>query len=248
MDYEARIVPYYRPIAGQLVRLARPRPGMTVIDVGAGTGLIARVLAPRLRPGGLLVLLDPAKQMLELARAHMPPGSTRYVLVTADAQDMHLGAEQFHLAVAQFSFLEDLPAAMSEVFRVLKPGGRLAMAMWGPNRLHDEYMLLKAAREEIGATAQPESSSVRTVAARLRRAGFVSVRSLQKYFPGVYANVETYIHYRDGFPWRSFVARKLWRAYMPAIARQAELRRDRRGRVVIRRSVTFLTARRPLKD
>jgi SAM-dependent methyltransferase len=245
LDYEARIVPYYAPIAEHLVKLARPRPGMSVVDVGAGTGLVARVVEAQLRPSGVVVLVDKSAPMLEVARIHMPRDSPPYVFVTADAQDMKLAGEQFDLAVAQFSGIEELPVAIREVFRVLKSGGRLAMAIWGPNHLHGEYSLLKSVREEIGAPAQPRTSSPSTVAARLRGAGFVSVSAHQKAFPGTYTDVEAYVHYRGGFPWKSFFARRFWRDYLPAIARQAELRRDRKGRVVIRRSVTFLTARKP---
>jgi SAM-dependent methyltransferase len=245
LDYEARIVPYYTSIAEHLVKLAKPRPGMSVVDVGAGTGLVARLVETHLRPRGQLVLVDKSAPMLEVARMHMPRDSTPYLLVTADAQDLALAGEQFDLAVAQFSFIEELPAAIGEVFRVLKPGGRLAMAIWGPNRLHGEYSLLKSSREAIGAPAQPIASSPATVAARLRRAGFASVTSSQKFFPGTYSGVEAYVRYRDGFPWRSFLERRFWHGYLPAIAREAELRRDRYGRVVIRRSVTFLTARKP---
>jgi ubiquinone/menaquinone biosynthesis C-methylase UbiE len=249
LDYESRIVPYYTPVAEQLVKLAEPLPGMFMLDVGAGTGLVARKLEPRLRPGGLLVLVDQSARMLAVARQHMPQdrGSTPFVLLTTDAQTMHLAGRQFDLAVAQFSAIEELPRAILEVFRVLKPGAGLAMAVWGPDRLHDEYKLLKSVRHEIGAPAMPKHATVATIVTRLRRAGFVSIRSRQKYFPGVYADAHAYVHYRDGFPWRDFLARTLWADYLPAVARQAELRIDRRGRVVIGRSVTFLNARKQIR-
>jgi SAM-dependent methyltransferase len=245
LQYEARIVPYYAPMAEHLVKLARPRPRMSVVDVGAGTGLVARLVEPHVRPGGVVVLVDKSAPMLEVAAKHMPNESTPFVFVTADAQDMKLAGKQFDIAVAQFSSIEEMPHAIGEVFRVLKPGGRLAMAIWGPDRLHGEYQLLKAVREEIGAPAQPTASTPPQVAAHLRRAGFTSVTSRQRFFSGIYAGVEAYVHYRDGFPWRSFLDRAFWRTYLPAISRHAELRRDRRGRVVIQRSVTYLTARRP---
>jgi SAM-dependent methyltransferase len=187
--------------------------------------------------------------MLNVARQRMPTdrGSTPFVLVTAGAQDMQLSGRQFDLALAQFSFLEESPPAIREVFRLLKPGAVLVMAVWGPDRLHDENSLLQSAREEIDAPAMPRHTLIGTIAARLRRAGFVSVASRQKFFPGVYPDAGAYVHYRDGFPWRDFIAPRLWSDFRSALARQAELRTDRRGRVVIGRSVTYMTARKPIR-
>lgn len=247
LAYEERIVPFYKDIAKALVSLAHIRKGARILDVGAGTGIVARVAEPSLRPNGMVVLLDKAAPMLAVARDRMPrmAGAAAWVCLVEESESMSLDSDQFDSVLGQFSYVEESPRAMQEVFRVLGPGGELALAVWGPDRIHDEYHLLAAARRLIGAPPVPPHPSTATVLSRLRAAGFVAARVRQRFFPGVYPDMETYLAYRDAFPWRTRLHRSFWRRYLPAVRSAAESYKDRRGRVNIRRSVNFITARCP---
>jgi len=66
-DYESKVVPKFRPIAERLAALAGPGPGDHVLELGAGTGGLSRLVLPRIEPGGHLVLLDISTGMLEVA-------------------------------------------------------------------------------------------------------------------------------------------------------------------------------------
>ena len=247
LAYEERIVPYYADIAKALVSLVHIRKGARMLDVGAGTGIVARVAEPLLRPDGLVVLLDRAAPMLAIARDRMPriAGAAAWVCVVEETESMSLGSDQFDSVLGQFSYVEESPKAMREIFRVLCPGGELALAVWGPDRLHDEYHLLAAARRLIGAPPMPRHPSTAVVLGRLRAAGFLASKARQRFFPGVYADMDSYLAYRDAFPWRTMLDGSFRRGYLQAVRSAAEAYTDRRGRVNVRRSLTFITARRP---
>lgn len=246
LAYEERIVPYYREIAKALVSLAHPGKGARILDVGAGTGIVARMAEPSLRPNGMVVLLDKAAPMLAIARERMPRagGAAAWVCLVEESESMSLDSDQFDSVLGQFSYVEESPKAMKEVFRVLRPGGRLALAVWGPDRIHDEYHLLTAARRVLGAPPVPRHPPTPALVGRLRAAGFVATEVRQRLFQGVYADLDSYVAYRNAFPWRTVLDRSFWRGYLPAVRAAAEAYQERRGRVNIRRSVTFITARR----
>jgi ubiquinone/menaquinone biosynthesis C-methylase UbiE len=100
--------------------------GATVLEIGCGRGAGAEVLRRRLHPAALHVLdLDPA--MVAMARRRLTRKSAGGVhLCVADAVRLPYGAAHFD-AVYGFGFLHHVPdwqAAVSEISRVLKPGGR----------------------------------------------------------------------------------------------------------------------------
>jgi SAM-dependent methyltransferase len=245
--YEERIVPYYTDIAKALVSLVHPAKGARVLDVGAGTGIVARIAEPSLRPNGMVILLDKAAPMLAIAREQMPRmgGAAAWVCLVEESESMSLDSNQLDAVLGQFSYVEESPKAMKEVFRVLSPGGKLALAVWGPDPVHDEHHLLARARRLLGAPPLPRHASTATVLSRLRAAGFVARKVQQRFFLGVYADLDNYLSYRDAFPWRTMLDRSFWRGYLPAVRAAASAYQDARGRVRIRRSVTFITARRP---
>ena len=96
------------------------RPGMAVLDVGTGTGAVARSAVELLAGTGRVVGVDPSAAML--ARAARPP---RLVLLRATAEVLPFRDDAFDFLSFGFSlrYLEDVPAALREARRVLRPGG-----------------------------------------------------------------------------------------------------------------------------
>ena len=103
-------------------------PGHRVLDVACGTGVLTRASASRAGSGGAVSGLDLDPAMLAVA-ARLSP-ALRWHRGSADA--LPFADKSFDAVVSQFGlmFVPDPVAALREMFRVLVPGGRLAVAVW----------------------------------------------------------------------------------------------------------------------
>lgn len=111
-----------------MVDAAHIQLGMRVLDVACGTGILARSLDERLGSGGSVVGLDINQGMLAVAKRKAP--SIEWHKSAAEA--LPFDNASFDAVVSQFGlmFFEDRRAAIQEMARVLRPGGRLAVAVW----------------------------------------------------------------------------------------------------------------------
>jgi SAM-dependent methyltransferase len=127
--YEEFFVPaLFGQWAGPIVDAAGVKPGDAILDVACGTGVVAREAANRLGETGRVVGLDCNDGMLAVARRIAPNVDWRL----GQAEALPFEDETFDAATCQFAlmFFEDRIAALKEMWRVLKPGGRLAIATW----------------------------------------------------------------------------------------------------------------------
>ncbi|MDT5022521.1 MAG: arsenite methyltransferase [Mycobacterium sp.] len=101
--------------------------GGVVLDVGAGPGSITATLGHAAGPDGLALGVDVSEPML--ARAVRAAAGPQVGFLRADAQRLPFRDQSFDVAVsiAVFQLIPDPAAALSEIARVLKPGGRLAV-------------------------------------------------------------------------------------------------------------------------
>jgi SAM-dependent methyltransferase len=111
-----------------LVEAAGLQPGMRVLDVACGTGVLAQEAARAVGPEGHVVGVDLNPGMLAVARQKAPEGDWRQ----GPAEDLPLEGEDFDAVVSQFGlmFFRDRRGAVREMWRVLRPGGRMAVAVW----------------------------------------------------------------------------------------------------------------------
>jgi demethylmenaquinone methyltransferase/2-methoxy-6-polyprenyl-1,4-benzoquinol methylase len=98
--------------------------GMTVLDVGTGTGLVAREAAALVGDAGLVTGVDPSPGMVEHARV---PGGVRLLAGSAEAIPAPDGAADFVSMGYALRHIGDLTPAFAEMFRVLRPGGRVCL-------------------------------------------------------------------------------------------------------------------------
>jgi trans-aconitate methyltransferase len=126
--YEAEFVPaLFRPFAATVLDAAAVRPGQRVLDVACGTGVLARVARTRVGPGGAVTGLDANPEMLDVARRL----ETSIEWIEGRAEALPLHDASLDAVVSQFGlmFFDDRVAALREMARVLRPGGRLAVAV-----------------------------------------------------------------------------------------------------------------------
>ncbi len=132
--YEATMAPaIFTPWAERLVEFAVLQPGERVLDVATGTGAVARVAAARTGPGGHVTGVDMSEPMLAIARNKPDdPGAALIEYFEAPADSLPVPDGAFDVALCQqgLQYFPDPRAALREMRRALKPGGRLALAVW----------------------------------------------------------------------------------------------------------------------
>ncbi|MFV8834971.1 class I SAM-dependent methyltransferase [Aquisalimonas sp.] len=111
----------------QTIAMARLRPGQQILDLAAGTGDLTRLMAPKVAPGGQVVVTDINDAMLAEGRSRMIDSGLvsgiDYALVNAEA--LPFPAASFDRITIAFGLrnVTDKPRALAEMRRVLRPGG-----------------------------------------------------------------------------------------------------------------------------
>lgn len=182
----------WRERAADRVRL---EPGQRALDLCCGTGDLALALAERVGSKGNVTGADFSRPMLELAtKKAAADGITQVEFEWADALDLPYEDDSFDAVTISFGArnLADLPKGLAEMYRVLKPGGRLAiLKITQPRRQplatffgiwFDRIVpvLGKVAGDSSAYTYLPESvrsfPDAETLGEKLDQAGFQHVR------------------------------------------------------------------------
>jgi ubiquinone/menaquinone biosynthesis C-methylase UbiE len=135
-----------RQVSEWLIGRLDPRPGQVILELAAGTGETGFLAAPGLAPGGRLISSDRSPAMVAAARRLAAElGVSNVEFRTLDSAAIDLEADSIDGAISRFGYIlrGDPPPALTEVRRVLRPGGRLAFAVWG-ERERNSWMTVPA--------------------------------------------------------------------------------------------------------
>lgn len=130
-------------------------PGERVLDVACGTGALTLAVAGRVRPDGAVVGLDANPQMLAVARRK----SAAIEWLEGRAEALPLPDASFDAVVSQFGFMffDDRAGALREMTRVLRPGGRLAVAVCDAVEKSPGYAAFAALLDRLFGTASGDA-------------------------------------------------------------------------------------------
>lgn len=125
------------PAQQRMLELAALRPGERVLDVACGTGLVTLPAARQVGPAGRITGVDLSERMVaEAATAAAGAGVPNAEFFRMDAEELDLPDASFDVALSALGILycPDPLKALREMHRVLVPGGRVAVAVWGDRR------------------------------------------------------------------------------------------------------------------
>jgi SAM-dependent methyltransferase len=199
--YEETLVgPLFTPWGRALVDDLKIAPGDVVVDVACGPGSVTRIAAEAAGADGRVIGCDISEGMLEVARMKPPLDEEcapiEYHQAPADALPVEDASADVVLCQQGLQFFPDKVAAVTEMHRVLRPGGRLGIAVWASI---DGTPVFKVLADAVEAVCGEEVASryrggpwgfpeIAPLGAVIREAGFLDVhlemRELALIFPG----------------------------------------------------------------
>ena len=133
-DYDQFWVPRLRSCSEHCLDLLDLHPGERILDVATGTGIAAFMAAGLVGAAGEVVASDISERMVEAVRADAGRrGVTNMRFERVDAEDIAFPDASFDAVICVLGLMypADPQQAINQIFRVLKPGGRAAVCVWG---------------------------------------------------------------------------------------------------------------------
>jgi SAM-dependent methyltransferase len=121
------------PVSNWMLDAIAPQPGQRVLELAAGLGETALLAAELVAPVGGVIVSDQAESMLAGARARaieLGLANVEFQVLNAEWIDLPLASVDAVLCKWGYMLMADPGAALGETRRVLRPGGRLALAVW----------------------------------------------------------------------------------------------------------------------
>ncbi len=136
-----------------------PRPGERVLELACGPGGAGLAAAPRVAPGGEVVVSDVAPEMTAIAAARAAAlGLANVRALDLDLEDIAQPEGSYDVVLCRegLMFATDSAQAAREILRVLRPGGRAAIAVWGPRERNPWLgLVFEAVSAQLGRPVPP---------------------------------------------------------------------------------------------
>lgn len=146
------------PVAERMLKVLELAPGQRVLELAAGTGEIGLAAAEHVGPDGGVTISDQSEGMLEGARERareLGVENVEFRVLQAESIDLDAASVDAVLCRWAYMLMVDPLAALRETRRVLRPGGRLALAVWGAPQENPWTMLPMQVLLERGLVEPP---------------------------------------------------------------------------------------------
>lgn len=131
--WELKLYEHMQPAADGIINKLNPTGSQLILDIAAGTGEPGLSIAKMLTDGKVIIT-DLSDEMLNIARENaLKKGITNVEFQACDVSALPFHNDTFDAVSCRmgFMFFPDMPLAAKEILRVLKPGGKLAITVWG---------------------------------------------------------------------------------------------------------------------
>jgi O-methyltransferase/aklanonic acid methyltransferase len=184
-NYDSHGPRFFSQLGRRLVEVARVTPGTKVLDIAAGRGAVLFPAADQVGPKGSVVGIDLAENMVvetkgEIERTRRQ--NVRMLQMSADQLDFPDASFDFVLCGFALWFFPKPEITLQEIFRVLEPGGCLALTTWDKNcpflvwvRREIQASLPPEAPPPSQATDRPRFDAPEKIEPALRQVGFTDI-------------------------------------------------------------------------
>jgi ubiquinone/menaquinone biosynthesis C-methylase UbiE len=175
---------FWKRVGEHTVARLALQAGANVLDVGCGTGASALAAAQAVRPNGFVVGVDLSAHLLDRARTKTAMSRlTNVEFRLADMTALGFPDGHFDAVISVFSifFVPDMEGLVRELWRMVRPGGKLAVTTWGPRMFEPAYSrwlaAIKRERPDLHSAFNPwdRITDVETVRRLLRDGGVTEV-------------------------------------------------------------------------
>jgi SAM-dependent methyltransferase len=206
----------FQPLTGWFREAAGWRPGARALDVAGGPGYPALAAARLVRPGGRVIATDLSPAMVDAtAQGAAAAGLDNVTCRVMDAEQLALDDEAVDAVTNAYGlmFCPEPPRALREAYRVLAPGGRVAVATWAEPSASPFFTIITGIAAPRLGLQPPDAdapgpfrlSSPDALASTLRDAGFAGVRVSRLPMTFELASADEYVQVFADVAWKARV-------------------------------------------